>query len=85
MPASAFVGSKLSNNSTITGPGSSDVLVNGLPASVVGDNVSDGHTMVQGSPDVLVNGKSMVRLGDKDSNGHSVSTNVSTNVFVDGE
>lgn len=84
MPSSAYVGSKLTNDSTIIGPGVPAVTVNGLPSSKLGDSVSDGHTMVEGSATVLVSGQPMIRLGDKDSDGHSVSTNVSPDVFING-
>jgi uncharacterized Zn-binding protein involved in type VI secretion len=80
MPNIAFIGSQLSDGKTITGPGIPSVRINGQVISVVGDNVSDGDTMVQGSPTVRAGGKPIVRLGDMDNGGSSVSDNVSTNI-----
>jgi len=80
----AHINSKLSNDSTISGPGVPSVLVNGIPISVVTDNVTDGDTIVEGSPTVFADGKSVVRLGDNDSENHTIDDIVSPDVFING-
>ncbi|PWU00805.1 MAG: type VI secretion protein [Bacteroidetes bacterium] len=80
----AFVGSKMSNGATIIGPGIPTVRVNGHPISVLGDKVSDGHTITQiiGNQTVRAGGKLIARFGDKDSKGHTIATNVSPNISI---
>jgi uncharacterized Zn-binding protein involved in type VI secretion len=52
----------------IIGPGASNVLIGGLPASVLGDKCfcvgSHDDTIVKGSSTVLICGKPAVRMGD---------------------
>lgn len=80
----AHIGSKLTNNSVIVGPGVPTVRVNGQIVSVLGDKVSDFDIMVTASPTVRAGGKGIVRFGDIDSSNHLVNQLVSPNVSANG-
>lgn len=61
----------------IKGPGAPNVKVNGLPISLVGDEVAphgpglhQGPVMVEGSPHFRINGVPVVRTGNRASCGH---------------
>ena len=82
MPAAARLGDMhtcpLSNGPVphvggpITGPGSGNVLVGGLPAAIIGDTlICNGamDTIIQGSATVFINGKPAARIGDKTAHG----------------
>lgn len=84
MPGCARIGSKFNNGAVILGPGVPAVTVNGIPVSVVGDKVSDKHTVSTGSQSVSAGGKAVVRKGDLDSGGHKVDSLVSNNVIING-
>lgn len=65
---------------TITGPGSSDVFVNGSKVSLLGDSVAphgdsphNNATMVGSSSTVFANGIGVVRQGDAASCGHTAT------------
>ena len=73
MPPAARVGDPTDHPGVITGPGVPNVLIGGMPASVLGDV----HTcafppppphpptpMVTGSATVLIGGRPAVRMGD---------------------
>tara|TARA_B100001113_G_scaffold352513_1_gene354121 strand:- start:668 stop:967 length:300 start_codon:yes stop_codon:yes gene_type:complete len=56
----------------IVGPGSEDVLIGGLPASVMGDElvcIGPPDTVIEGSFTVLINGRPAVRMGDMTEHG----------------
>lgn len=64
--------------------GSPDVLVNGLPAARVGDQVTcDAGKIAQGSGSVLVNGRPAARVGDKITCGATI-TGGSPDVVIGG-
>lgn len=70
----------------IVGPGSSDVLIGGLPASVQGDMavcVGPPDSISVGSGTVMINGKPAVRMGDPTSHGGSVVLGLPT-VMIGG-
>lgn len=59
----------------IVGPGAPTVLINSLPASVVGDMatcVGPPDTIVMGSTTVMITGKPAVRLGDSTAHGGTI-------------
>lgn len=59
----------------IAGPGQPTVLINGIPAAVLGDIctcVGPPATIVQGEPTVLINGTPVATLGSMTSHGGSV-------------
>jgi len=62
MPFVAFIGSELSDSSNITGPGVPTVLMNGNIVSILGDNCSDGGTMVTASSTVFAGGTPICRI-----------------------
>ncbi|MEO8153906.1 MAG: PAAR domain-containing protein [Rhizobacter sp.] len=73
MPPAARVSDPTSHPGTIAGPGVATVLIEKMPASVVGDTHSCAFaatpqhppsTMVTGSATVLIGGRPAVRLGD---------------------
>lgn len=59
----------------IIGPGEATVLVAGLPAAVVGDNVTcvgPPATIVKGSGTVMIGGAPAARMGDSTSHGGTI-------------
>ena len=59
----------------IIGPGAPTVLINKLPASVVGDMVTcvgPPDTVAMGSTTVMISGKPATRLGDTTAHGGTV-------------
>jgi len=59
----------------IVGPGAPTVLINSLPASIVGDMatcVGPPDTIVMGSITVMITGKPAVRLGDSTAHGGTI-------------
>lgn len=65
---------------TITGPGASQVRINGVPVALLGDRVaSHGNgshssaSMVEASTVVRINGVGIVRAGDAASCGHAAT------------
>ena len=70
----------------IVGPGAATVLINNIPAAVVGDSavcVGSPDSLVKGSSTVLVTGKPLVRVGDTTAHGGSVTLG-SPNVIAGG-
>ncbi len=56
----------------VSGPGASNVLINGKPAALVGDMctcVDPPDVIVQGNPFVKINGKAVVCVGDMTAHG----------------
>lgn len=61
----ARLGDQTASGDTITGPGVPTVLIEGVPASVMGDMVSGPAcvgSIVMGSPTVLVGGRPIARV-----------------------
>lgn len=59
----------------VIGPGEATVLIGGMPAAVVGDNlVCSGppDTISMGSSTVMIGGKPAARLGDSTAHGGSI-------------
>ena len=59
----------------IIGPGAPTVLIAGLPAAVVGDNVTcvgPPDSIIKGSATVMIGGKPAARLGDSTAHGGSI-------------
>lgn len=59
----------------ITGPGALTVLINSIPAGVVGDMatcVGPPDSIVKGSATVMITGKPAARLGDTTAHGGSI-------------
>ncbi len=59
----------------IIGPGAPTVLIAGLPAAVVGDNVTcvgPPDSIIKGSATVMISGKPAARLGDSTAHGGSI-------------
>lgn len=86
MRLAARITDKTSHDGVILGPGVSSVLIEGLPAAVVGDNHHcDHHTdqndFVQGSSTVFINGKSALRANDLTPCGAIILPNQGT-VFI---
>ena len=70
----------------IIGPGVANVLIEGLPAAVMGDScVCDGppDSIVQGSATVMISGRPAARLGDATVHGGSIVVGAST-VIIGG-
>lgn len=70
----------------ITGPGVPTVLINGMPAAVVGDMaacVGPPDTIAKGSATVMVGNRPVARVGDTTAHGGVVSTG-SHNVVIGG-
>lgn len=70
----------------IVGPGSSNVLIGKMPASVVGDMatcVGPPDSIAAGSGTVMINGKPAVRLGDSTAHGGTVVLGLPT-VMIGG-
>ena len=74
MPAAARVGDTTNHGGTITGPGEATVLIEGMPAAVVGDmhvcvlpppaHQPTASPYPLGSTTVLIGGKPALRAGD---------------------
>jgi len=59
----------------ISGPGVPNVLIEGIPAAVVGDTcvcVGPPDTIVNGSATVLISGRPAARMGDPTAHGGSI-------------
>ena len=59
----------------VIGPGAPTVLIAGLPAAVVGDNVTcvgPPDSIIKGSATVMIGGKPAARLGDSTAHGGSI-------------
>ena len=59
----------------ISGPGAATVLINGMPAAVVGDFavcVGPLDSIVKGSATVMITGKPAARMGDSTAHGGNV-------------
>ncbi|MFA5330600.1 MAG: PAAR domain-containing protein [Prolixibacteraceae bacterium] len=59
----------------IIGPGAPTVLIGGLPAAVMGDNlvcVGPPDSIVKGSGTVMITGKPAARMGDTTAHGGSI-------------
>ena len=59
----------------IVGPGAATVLIGGLPAARVGDQVTcvgPPDSVVKGSATVMVGGMPMARMGDKTAHGGQI-------------
>ena len=70
----------------IIGPGSPTVLINSLPAAVLGDSltcVGPSDTIVRGSATVMIGGKPAARVGDETAHGGTIVLG-SNNVFIGG-
>ena len=70
----------------ITGPGDATVLIESMPASVVGDSatcVGSPDTTAAGSATVLIGGVPAVRLGDSTAHGGVIITGAAT-VIIGG-
>ncbi len=70
----------------IIGPGVSTVLVGGMPAAVVGDNVTcvgPPATIVKGSGTVMIGGKPAARMGDSTAHGGTIVLGLPT-VMIGG-
>jgi uncharacterized Zn-binding protein involved in type VI secretion len=68
----------------IVGPGNPNVLIGGLPASVVGDTavcVGAVDTVVNGSATVMIGGHSAARVGDSTAHGGSIAVGCPTVVI----
>lgn len=61
--------------------GSSDVMINGVPAAVVGSQTACGGAVVTGSATVTINGKPAAVIGSATSHG-GVIISASGNVMV---
>jgi uncharacterized Zn-binding protein involved in type VI secretion len=60
---------------TIVGPGVANVIIEGLPAAVVGDSLvcnGAGDYIIGGSSTVLIAGKPAARMGDPSAHGGSI-------------
>ncbi len=70
----------------IVGPGAPNVLIGGLPASVLGDTctcVGPPDSVVKGSATVTIGGKPAVRIGDSTAHGGVVALGLPT-VMIGG-
>lgn len=70
----------------IIGPGSSNVMIGGVPASLVGDSctcIGEPSSINSGSSSVFINGKQAVRVGDQTNHGGSISVGCPT-VLIGG-
>lgn len=70
----------------IIGPGVANVLIEGLPAAVMGDScVCEGppDSIVQGLATVMISGRPAARLGDATAHGGSIVVGAST-VLIGG-
>jgi uncharacterized Zn-binding protein involved in type VI secretion len=93
MPPAARVGDPTSHPGTIAGPGVSNVLVNNMPAAVVGDlhtcampptaGPHPPNSIIRGSGTVLIGGRPAARLGDLTGCGALIVAGA-TNVLIGG-
>ena len=70
----------------IIGPGAPTVLIAGMPAAVLGDNVTcvgPPATIIKGSATVMIGGKPAARMGDQTAHGGSILTGAPT-VMIGG-
>jgi uncharacterized Zn-binding protein involved in type VI secretion len=70
----------------ILGPGVPTVLIGGMPAAVVGDNVTcvgPPATVLKGSATVLIGGKPAARMGDTTAHGGMIVLGMPT-VLIGG-
>jgi len=70
----------------VIGPGAATVLINSLPAALVGDSVTcvgPPDTIAMGSATVMITGKPAARMGDLTAHGGSIVLG-SVNVMVGG-
>ncbi len=70
----------------IVGPGAPTVLIGGLPAAVMGDNVvcvGPPATIIKGSATVLIGGKPAARMGDNTAHGGVITLGCPT-VMIGG-
>lgn len=70
----------------IIGPGVPTVLIGGMPAAVLGDNltcVGPPDTIVKGSTTVLIGGKPAARMGDQTAHGGVIALGLPT-VMIGG-
>lgn len=70
----------------VIGPGATTVLINNLPAALLGDNVTcvgPPATIVKGSATVMITGKPAARMGDQTAHGGSIVLG-SVNVMIGG-
>lgn len=70
----------------ITGPGAPTVLIEKMPAAVIGDMcvcVGPPDTIVKGSATVMIGGKPAARMGDTTAHGGSIVIGAST-VIIGG-
>ncbi|WP_367391965.1 PAAR domain-containing protein [Lewinella sp. LCG006] len=70
----------------IVGPGIPTVLINGMPAAVLGDMctcVGPPDSIVKGSATVMIGGKPAARMGDSTAHGGSIVVGIPT-VMIGG-
>jgi uncharacterized Zn-binding protein involved in type VI secretion len=70
----------------VIGPGVPTVLIGGLPAAVVGDNVTcvgPPAAIIKGSATVMIGGKPAARMGDSTAHGGSIVLGLPT-VMIGG-
>lgn len=70
----------------IVGPGNPTVLINGIPAAVLGDMctcVGPPDSIISGSATVMIGGKPAARMGDPTAHGGSIVVGVPT-VMIGG-
>jgi len=66
---------------SVSGPGVATVLIEGVPAAVVGDIcacVGPPNTIVKGSATVLIGGKPAARMGDQTAHGGAIMKGAGT-------
>jgi uncharacterized Zn-binding protein involved in type VI secretion len=90
MPSAARVGDTTNHGGTIAGPGVSNVLIAGMPASVVGDmhicaivpTPATPHPtatpFMMGSSSVLIEGRPALRVGDTSGCGAAIAMGAAT-------
>lgn len=93
MSLAARVGDPTSHPGTVSGPGVSTVLINGMPAAVAGDTHACAmppnagphppNPFLPGSSSVLIGGQPALRVGDSAACGASIISG-STNVLLGG-
>ena len=72
------------NGGVIMGPGANSVLINGVPAAVVGDAMfcfGSIDKITTGSATVFINGRPAARMGDHSEHGGTI-TNGAANVLI---
>ncbi len=89
MRPAARVGDPTAHPGVITGPGVGTVIIEGLPAAVVGDSHVCGDTnhapgtIVSGSSSVTIGGRPAARVGDTSSCGAAIFSGASS-VMIGG-